>query len=118
MTAAMVPTASNRQPGHEQFDPPPLLLLQIQQHDDKQEQDDDRPGIDQHLHRRQEEGVQQHKKPGQRNNGQDQEHGAGHRVAADRVGDDQRPAQQRQPRKNIKENVLHSYLCFHFQIWS
>ena len=27
-------------------------------------------------------------------------------------------AQQRQRGKNIKENVLHSYLCFHFQIWS
>ena len=61
ITPAMAPTASNASDRRDPFDLPPLLLLQIQQHDDKQEQHDDRPGIDQHLHRRQEEGVQQDK---------------------------------------------------------
>ena len=108
----------NAQRAHDHFDSALRLLLQIEQHDDKQKEHDDRAGINQHLHRRQKEGVQQDKKTGQRNDGQHQKHGAGHRVAADRIGDDERAAHQGQRGKYVEEDVLHSYLFFHFQIWS
>ena len=62
----------------------------------------ERAGIDDDLHRREEERVQQHEQAGHRNDGQHQKHRARDRAAAERVGDDQHAAQQRQRREHVK----------------
>ncbi len=73
------------------------------------------------LHRREKERVQQHEQAGHRDDGQHQKHRAGDRTAAERIGDDERAAQQRQRRKDVKQNVRHRATAkqivegFHFQ---
>ena len=64
-----------------------------------------RAGIDDDLHRRQEERMQQDKQPGHGNDGQHQKHRAGDRIAAERIDDDEQAAQQRQRREDVKQNV-------------
>ncbi len=102
---ARIAPAEMSPPQAELLDPAPFLRLQIQQHDHKQEQDHHRARIDQHLHRGEEERVQQDEQPGQRNDGQHQEHRAGDRVAAERIGHDQKAKHQGQERKNIESSA-------------
>ena len=96
--------ADGNQPANktEHFDFPPLFLLQIEQHDDKQEQHHHRAGVNENLHRREEERVQEHEQPGHRNDGQDEKHRARDRVAAEWIGHDEDAAQQRQRREHVK----------------
>jgi len=68
-----------------------LFLFQVEQHDDEEKQHHDRAGIDEHLHRRKEEGVQQHEQSGHRNDGQHQKHRAGDRVAAEGFATTRKP---------------------------
>src|SRR4051794_2923362 len=57
--------------------------------------------------------MKEHEKAGHRGNGEDQEHGAGHGVPAERVVNDQEPANERQRGKNEKESVLRFHLRLH-----
>ena len=79
-----------------------LFFFQVEQHDDEQEQHHDRAGIDENLHRREKERVQQHEQAGHRDDGQHQKHRAGDGAAAERICDDENGAQQRQRRENVK----------------
>ena len=86
--------------------------------------------------------MQQHKQPGERRDGQHQKHGAGDRVAAERIGHHQKAAEPTSARQTDEKNILHENLCatpksvqlscglkmpcasaslafcFHFMIWS
>src|SRR5206468_11466948 len=81
--------------------------FQIEQHDHEQEQHDHRPGIDQDLHRGEEERIQQHKKSRQRRNREHQKHRAGDRAAAQRISDHEKAAEKSQQSEEVEEEVLH-----------
>src|ERR1035437_3859658 len=82
-----------------------LFFLQVEQHDDEQEQHHDRASINENLHRREEERVQQHEQSGHRDDGQHEKHRASDGAAAERIRDDEHAAQQRERREDVKQNV-------------
>src|ERR1022692_3729632 len=105
----------------EEFNLAALFFLQVEQHDDENEQHQHGARLNNDLHRREKERVQQHEQAGHRDDGQHQKHRAGDRAAAERICDDERAAQQRQCREDVKQNVRHHATTkqivegFHFQ---
>src|SRR2546422_3416158 len=103
--------AGRAEAGHDAggFDLPSNLLLQVEQHDDEEEQNHDRDGIDQDLNGGEEKGVEQDEEPGEEHDGEHEEHGAGDRVAAERIGDHEEAAEQGERGEEIEEKVAHGW---------
>src|SRR5512145_2282350 len=78
------------------------VLRHVDQHDDEDEQHHHRPGVDDHLDRREEVRLAQHEEGRDREQGQDQVEGRRHRVLPrhhhDRAADRDRPEQDEEGR--------------------